>query len=244
MKLEIQRLRKEFGNQRAVFIDKLQVPDFQTIAVIGPSGSGKSTLLRLIAGLEYPNSGSIKVNEEFIVFKEKELLQYRKKLGVVFQSWNLFPHLTALENIILPLCKVQGFTRDEAQNRSMELLKRFQLDKHAHKRPHALSGGQIQRVALIRAVAGYPQILFLDEPTSALDPLMTAEVLELIMEIKKEGRDLFLVTHHHSFAKRIADWVLFMAEGRVIEQGSPLEIFDTPKDPLVNQFMATIHAYG
>jgi polar amino acid transport system ATP-binding protein len=243
MKLEIKQLKKSFGSQRALFIDHLLVADCGTLVILGSSGGGKSTLLRMIAGLSYPDSGSIAINDEEIIFKEKELHHYRKSIGVVFQSWNLFPHLTALENIVLPLVHVQGKSKEEATTLGIDLLKRFDLDKHAGKKPYALSGGQVQRVALIRAVAIHPKLLILDEPTSALDPLMTSEVLDLVLELKKEKRDLLIVTHQLHFAKRAADQVLFISKGQVLEKGSTDEVFNHPKSPEVQHYMDKVMAY-
>ncbi len=243
MKLELNNLTVTYGSHVAILPFHVVVPECQMLVLIGPSGGGKSTLLKLIGGLEYPESGVLTIDDEPIVFEEKALIAHRRRLGIVFQSWNLFPHLTALENIVLPLHRVKGMSLSEAEHVSMELLRRFELDKHAHKKPFELSGGQSQRVALIRAVAGQPKLLLLDEPTSALDPLMTAEVLELILELKKEGRNLILTTHHLTFAKRVADRVLFLAEGKVLEQGMPQEVFDDPKSELAKNFMTTILSY-
>lgn len=243
MKLEINQLIKKFGAQSAISIDYLNIPSTSTLALLGPSGSGKSTLLRMIAGLIYPDSGTIAINDQKIIYKEHELLKYRKSIGVVFQSWNLFPHMTALENIVLPLKYVQGIKEEEAVHLSLELLKRFQLDKHADKKPYALSGGQTQRVALIRAIAINPKLLLLDEPTSALDPLMTAEVLELILELKKEKKDLIMVTHHIHFAKLAADHVLFLSEGKVLENGSNESVFEHPQTSQVKEYMLKVLSY-
>lgn len=243
MKLEISQLRKNFGAQRAIAIDKLSISNSSTLAILGPSGGGKSTLLRIIAGLSYPDAGTIVINDQELIFNEKYLRQYRKKIGVVFQSYNLFPHLTALENIVLPLEYVQKISREEATNISIDLLKRFALDKHAEKKPHALSGGQVQRVALIRAIAIQPQLLILDEPTSALDPLMTAEVLELIIELKNEKRNIIMVSHHLQFARRIADQVLFISEGKLLEKGSPEEVFENPVSQQAKDYMSKVLAY-
>ncbi len=243
MKLEIKGLTKSFGMQPAIAQLDLLLPDCQTLVLIGPSGSGKSTLLRLISGLEYPDSGTIKLDGKEIIFEEKALIRHRRSLGIVFQSWNLFPHLTALENIVLPLHRVHGLSEEEAEARSMQLLTRFDLVNHAHKKPFELSGGQVQRVALIRAIAGQPKMVMLDEPTSALDPLMTAEVLELIAELKKEKRDLIFVTHHLYFAKKIADQVLFIAEGKVLEKGSVKDVFERPSSALARKYMAAALAY-
>lgn len=243
MKLEISGLVKNFGPQRAVSIEKLSIPNTSTLVILGPSGGGKSTLLRMIAGLAYPDAGKIVINDHELVFKEKYLRQYRKKIGVVFQSYNLFPHMTALENIVLPLVQVQNISREEAVEISMDLLRRFSLAKHAGKKPHALSGGQVQRVALIRAIAIQPQLLILDEPTSALDPLMTSEVLDLILELKNEKRDIVMVSHHLQFAKRIADQVLFLAEGKLLEKGPPEEVFEHPSSEKAKEYMSKVLAY-
>lgn len=243
MNLEIHNLTKTYGLHQAISSLDLSLSDCQTLVLIGPSGSGKSTLLRLMAGLEYPDGGWIAFDGKKIVFEEKALREHRRSLGIVFQSWNLFPHLTALENIVLPLTQVHGFNQEEAETQSLALLKRFDLEPHAHKKPFALSGGQAQRVALIRAVAGQPTMLMLDEPTSALDPLMTAEVLELILELKKERRQLILVTHHLHFARKIADQILFIAEGKILEKGSVSQVFDHPQSPLVKHYMSKILAF-
>lgn len=243
MKLDIENLTKSFGVHHAIASLNLNVPDCQTLVLIGPSGGGKSTLLRMMAGLEYPDHGTIAFDGEPIIFEEKFLLKYRRNLGIVFQSWNLFPHLTALENIVLPLYHVQGLTLKEAEQTSYELLKRFDLEKHAHKKPYALSGGQAQRVALIRAIAGHPKMLLMDEPTSALDPLMTAEVLELIQELQHEGINLILATHHLNFATRIADQVLFVSGGEVLEQGTVDKVLNHPTSDLAKQYMKTVLSY-
>jgi polar amino acid transport system ATP-binding protein len=240
MNLEIHQLKKHFGKQQAIGIDHLSVKDCQTLVFIGPSGGGKSTLLKMIAGLHYPDSGTIAVDGQKIIYEEKDLLLYRRNIGVVFQSWNLFPHLTALENIVLPLQQVHGQSREEAEATGLKLLKQFGLDKHADKKPYALSGGQVQRVALIRAIAIHPKLLLLDEPTSALDPLMTAEVLDLILELKNEQRDLILVTHHLQFAKRIADRVLYISEGRVLENGTVDQVFENPASQEAKNYMSKV----
>lgn len=243
MKLEINQLVKRFGAQKAISIDHLKIDQCSTLAILGPSGGGKSTLLRMLAGLVFPDSGTIQINDQPLIFEEKELIKYRKSIGIVFQSYNLFPHLTALENIVLPLHYVHGIGQEEAKELALGLLKRFELDKHAFKKPYALSGGQIQRVALIRAIAIHPKLLILDEPTSALDPLMTAEVLELILEVKREGRDLIMVTHHLHFAKQAADIVLFIAEGKLLEMGTSQEVFENPKSAIAQHYMAKVLAY-
>lgn len=239
MNLEIESLLKSYGTQRALTIDTLKIK-CSTLVLLGPSGGGKSTLLRILGGLTFPDSGTILINEHNLIFNENSLTNYRKSIGVVFQAYNLFPHMTALENIVLPLYHVHGVPYEEAVGRSFDLLKRFKLESHAYKHPYALSGGQIQRVALIRAIAHQPQLLLLDEPTSALDPLMTAEVLELIQEIKEEGRDIIMVTHHLNFAKNVADQILFISEGKIVEQGTAEELLTSPKSPQVKEYMAKL----
>lgn len=243
MKLEIDHLVKKYGEHCAISIDKLSVSNASTLVIIGPSGGGKSTLLKIIAGLVYPDSGRIMINNQTLIFEEKLLRQYRKKIAMVFQSYNLFPHLTALENIILPLKYVKKLPTNEAKEISINLLKRFSLDKHAEKKPYALSGGQVQRVALIRAIAMQPQLLLLDEPTSALDPLMTSEVLDLILELKNEKRDIIMASHHLHFAKRIADQVLFISEGKLLEHGNPEKIFENPQSQQAQDYMSKVLAY-
>ena len=243
MKLEIHELTKTYGTHKAIDNVSLDLPPSQTLVLLGPSGGGKSTLLRLMEGLEVPDHGWIAFEGQKIAYEENSLREYRKSLGIVFQSWNLFPHMTALENIVLPLYRVHGLSLEESKERSMALLKRFDLDGHADKKPYALSGGQVQRIALIRAVAGQPKMLMLDEPTSALDPMMTAEVLDLIIELKKEKQDLVLVTHHLQFAKKIADWVIFIDHGKVLENGVAQQVFDAPSSPLAQQYMSKILAY-
>ena len=179
----------------------LVLEETHSLVLVGPSGGGKTTLLRILAGLEIPDSGNVELNGDSIQFHEPALLRYRRTVGVVFQAFNLFPHLTALENIVLPLEKVHSHSPAQAHDIALQLLRRFQLDAHANKKPAALSGGQRQRVAIARAVAIKPRVVLFDEPTSALDPEMTAEVLEMIEQLREEGTDLILVTHEMGFAR-------------------------------------------
>ena len=228
MKLELDGIVKRFGASTVLDGVSLRLESCRVLALIGPSGGGKSTLLRIVAGLERPDCGSVAVDGVLVVFEDAALLRHRRSIGTVFQAFNLFPHMTALRNITLPLEKVHGRTPDEARELAEGTLKRFQLLDHAHKRPAELSGGQRQRVAIARAIAIKPQVVLLDEPTSALDPEMTAEVLELIEELKREGRDLLLVTHEMGFARQLADRVALLSEGRIAEFGPPRQIFDAP----------------
>lgn len=240
MKLELRGVAKFYGRQKVLDVPEVALSDIHCLAVIGPSGGGKSTLLRILAGLIYPDAGKCLVNGREVVFNEASLARYRRSLGIVFQGFNLFPHLTALENVLLPLEKVQGKTRAIAETLARQLLERFQLEQHAAKLPSQLSGGQKQRVALVRALAVHPQLLLLDEPTSALDPEMTAEVLEMIAELKRERKDLVIVTHEMGFARKAADHVLFLAEGKVLESGSAREVFERPSTELCRRFLDKI----
>lgn len=221
----------------------MEIGNCKTLAILGPSGGGKSTLLRLIGGLEIPDSGEIFLDDKKIIFKEKELLHHRRSLGMVFQSFNLFPHLTALENIELPLHRVHGMSLADARDASLQLLRRFGLREHAYKKPSQLSGGQRQRVAIVRAVGIKARLILLDEPTSALDPLMTSEVLDLVQELEKEGRDIILASHHMTFVKKAADWVAFLADGRILEYGPTQRFFSSPKSAQARQFLEKVLKY-
>ncbi len=243
MKLELQRLIKRFGTHTVLDGIDLALEDVHCLALIGPSGGGKSTLLRLVAGLEYPSAGTVSLNGAQIDYTDEALLRHRRSIGTVFQAYNLFPHLTALRNITLPLEVVHGRSAEDARDLARATLDRFQLLAHAHKRPAELSGGQRQRVAIARAIAIKPQVVLLDEPTSALDPEMTAEVLELIEELKNEGRDLLLVTHEMGFARHVADRVALLAEGRIAEFGPPEQLFAAPESDATRAFLRRVLKY-
>jgi len=243
MKLELSGLEKWFGSQVALQGISETIAGFKALAIIGPSGGGKTTLLRLIAGLETPDRGSLAIDGEELNFTREALLRHRRGIGMVFQAFNLFPHLTALENITLPLEKVHGYTAPAARDHAMGLLQRFQLSPHATKKPAELSGGQQQRVAIVRAIAIRPSFLLFDEPTSALDPEMTAEVLEVIEELRGEGRDLIMATHHIGFARRVADHCLFVSGGAVMEAGPANELFNRPRTAELRNFLAKVLKY-
>jgi polar amino acid transport system ATP-binding protein len=243
MKLEATDLCKSFGRQTVLQNVNINLERVHALALIGPSGGGKSTLLRIIAGLEKPDSGRLELNDQEIVYREKELMAHRRSIGTVFQALNLFPHLTALQNITLPLEKVHQYKAGEARQVAEEILARFQLSEHSHKPPAQLSGGQRQRVAIARAISIKPKLLLFDEPTSALDPEMTAEVLEVIEELQKEGRDLVLVTHQMGFAHRIADQIALLVGGQILECGPPSQVLDNPKSETTRQFLAKILKY-
>ncbi|MBE2181158.1 MAG: amino acid ABC transporter ATP-binding protein [Chthoniobacterales bacterium] len=243
MLLHFHNLTKRYGAQTV--LDGITAGlDFPHVLVLlGPSGGGKSTLLRVIGGLETPDAGTLTLDGEPVPSEAKPLRSYRAGIGTVFQSWNLFPHLDALANIMLPLTAVHGLSPAEARTRSMELLERLHLADHAAKRPAELSGGQRQRVAIARAVAIRPRLLLFDEPTSALDPEMTAEVLDVIADLKEEGRTFILVTHAMNFARVVADQVAFLAGGRLIEYGGAQEFFSNPKTDTARRFLDRVLRY-
>jgi polar amino acid transport system ATP-binding protein len=243
LKLEVQSLCKSFGDQPVLQDIHISLEKVHTLALIGPSGGGKSTLLRVIAGLERPDRGRVILDDEEIIFRERELHEHRQTVGTVFQSFNLFPHLSAFSNITLPLEKVHGHSKAEARRIAEEILARFQLMEHAAKHPAQLSGGQRQRIAIARAISIRPKLLLFDEPTSALDPEMTAEVLEVIEELREEGRDFVLVTHQMGFARRVADQVALLSGGKIVECGPPDQLLDAPASAVTRQFLAKILKY-
>jgi polar amino acid transport system ATP-binding protein len=243
MKLGINQISKSYNSHVALQGASLSLEKVHTLVLIGPSGGGKSTLLRIIAGLEFPDSGEVTINDQRIVFEEAALLSHRRTIGTVFQAFNLFPHLSASQNITLPLEKVHGHSPSEAGEIARQLLARFRLEKHADKRPAELSGGQRQRVAIARAISIKPRLLLFDEPTSALDPEMTAEVLDAIRELRDEGRDFILVTHEMGFARQIADQVALLADGRIIEIGPVQQVFESAVHPATREFLAKVLKY-
>ncbi len=236
MRLALSGLTKSFGAHRVIDGITADFGELRTLALIGPSGGGKSTLLRIIAGLETADAGHVLLDGERVECTR----EHRSRLGVVFQAFNLFPHLNALDNLLLPLVRVHGLAEAEARALALATLDRFRLADHAHKRPAELSGGQKQRVAIARAIAIKPRVLLFDEPTSALDPEMTAEVLDVIEELKSEARDFVLVTHEMGFARHVADRIAFLAEGRIVEHGSPEQIFTAAASAQCRDFLARV----
>jgi polar amino acid transport system ATP-binding protein len=243
LRLNFQHITKNLGGQPVLNGVHAQFGPLRSLVLIGPSGGGKSTLLRLVAGLITPDSGSVSLDDQPLPTDEAGLRVHRSHLGVVFQSFNLFPHLTALQNLTLPLEKVHGLPPHTARETALHTLDRFQLGPHASKKPGALSGGQKQRVAIARAVACKPRMLLLDEPTSALDPEMTAEVLDLIIQLRAEGSRFLLVTHAMGFARRVADEVAFLAGGKIIEHGPADALFSQPQTPACHEFLARVLRY-
>jgi polar amino acid transport system ATP-binding protein len=246
MQLLVEAVSKTYANHRVLDGVSLRFDAVQTLVLIGPSGGGKSTLLRILAGLEYPDEVPgyrVEIDGTSIVYREDALARYRRTVGTVFQAYNLFPHLSALKNVTLPLTKVHRLSPSDAQAMAMTTLQRFRLGDHVHKRPAELSGGQRQRVAIARAIAIKPRLLFLDEPTSALDPEMTAGVLDVIEELREEGRDFVLITHEMGFARRVGDQVALLAEGRIVESGPAAQVFGAPRHEVSQNFFARVLKY-
>ena len=244
MRLQLRGISKTFDGKTVVDNVSADFGDARSVVFIGPSGGGKSTLLRIIAGLETPDTGTVALDGASVDFSNAANLRaHRQKLGVVFQAFNLFPHLTALENITLALEKVHGHSADAARSIALETLARFRLADHANKKPSELSGGQKQRVAIARAIAVQPRILVFDEPTSALDPEMTAEVLESIEQLKQEGRHFILVTHEMGFARLVGDFAAFLADGQIVESAPAEKLFSAPQSRACQAFLAKVLKY-
>ncbi|MCX6968845.1 MAG: amino acid ABC transporter ATP-binding protein [Verrucomicrobia bacterium] len=243
MKVELRNVTKAFGTNRVLDDVSFEAEFAHVLALIGPSGGGKSTLLRLLAGLDRPDSGTILVDGIALERSEESLRLYRRTIGTVFQAYNLFPHLSARDNVVLPLVEVHGLSKAAAAARADDVLQRFQLIAHADKQPGLLSGGQRQRVAIARALAIEPKFLLLDEPTSALDPEMTAEVLDVIAELRTLGQPIILVTHEMGFARQSADLVAFVADGGIRECAPAGTFFSNPTTPETRKFLEKILKY-
>lgn len=237
MKLEISKLKKVYDGKTVLDNINLKIEDFNVLAFIGASGSGKSTLLRLIAGLEPFEEGSINLNGKDIA--SEDLTEHRKNIGFVFQDHNLFNHLSVMENLYLVLEKVHKKSREEVTPILMDLLSKYDLTDHRDKLPHQLSGGQSQRVSIVRALSIDPELILLDEPTSSLDPILTYEVLDGIKKLVLDNKDFILVTHEIGFAKNIADYVIFMDDGKIIEHG-PSDILNAPESIKLREFLDKI----
>ena len=212
----------------------------EVVCIIGPSGSGKSTFLRCLNLLEKPTGGSIFFEGHDITAKKANINLHRQKMGMVFQHFNLFPHMTILKNMTLAPMKLHGKSKEDAEAMAMSLLERVGLGDRANAYPSQLSGGQKQRVAIVRALCMEPEVMLFDEPTSALDPEMVGEVLDVMKELAHEGMTMVLVTHEMGFAKEVADRVIFMADGKIVEEGTPAKIFSNPKQPRTQEFLAKV----
>jgi polar amino acid transport system ATP-binding protein len=238
--IEINGVSKLFGGFRALDNVSLSVAPGEKVVIIGPSGSGKSTLLRTINKLETISEGSIVVDGHDLYAPGVNINKVRMEVGMVFQSFNLFRHKTALENLTLAPMKLRKISRQDAELKAMELLAKVGITEKANRYPAQLSGGQQQRVAIARALAMNPKIMLFDEPTSALDPEMIGEVLDVMVKLAKEGMTMVVVTHEMGFAREVADRVVFMDEGRIIEQANPRHFFENPNHPRLVQFLKQI----
>jgi polar amino acid transport system ATP-binding protein len=242
--LELVNIRKSFGSELVLNNLSLAVPEHTATALIGASGSGKSTLLRCINLLESIDDGQIFLDGDEISDPLINVDDVRRRLGMVFQSFNLFPHKTVLENITLSPIKVHGKSKDEANTAAMELLKRFDLSDKADQYPDRLSGGQQQRVAIIRSLAVNPRLLLLDEVTSALDPVLVNEVLTAVRDLKSDGMTMVLATHEMGFATQVADEVCFLESGNIIERGTADQVLHNPQNPKTQEFLKRVHQAG
>lgn len=240
MKVKFQNLSKQYEPGQIILNPMDFEDEVHTLAIIGPSGGGKSTLLRILGGLIAPTGGRLWIDGEEIIQNETALLQYRKKIGFVFQQGGLFRHVSARDNIAVPLEQVHGYSRAASCERAIELLERFGLKEDYNKKPAALSGGQQQRVAIARAVAARPKLLLLDEPTSALDPEYTTEVLNVIRELKEEGMRFIIVTHEMGFARHACDKAAFLCEGSLMEYGESSQLFAHPQTEQLKRFLGKL----
>jgi len=236
--LKIDNLYKSFGNNEVLKGVSLEVEKNEVVVIIGPSGSGKSTFLRSMNLLEKPSKGDIYFENIEITNKDIDIFKYREEMGMVFQQFNLFTNKTVLDNITLSPRKTKKIAKATADDEALKLLKRVGLEQKANDYPMSLSGGQQQRVAIARAMAMNPKLILFDEPTSALDPEMVGEVLNVMKDLARAGMTMVIVTHEMNFARDVADRVVFMADGKIIEEGSPEEIFDHPKEARTKEFIS------
>ena len=238
--IKVEDLKKSFGKIDVLKGISTEIKKGEVVCIIGPSGSGKSTFLRCLNLLEEPTSGHIYFDNTDITDPKVNINTHRQKMGMVFQQFNLFPHMTVLKNMTISPIKVLGLSKAEAEERAMKLLERVGLADRANAYPSQLSGGQKQRVAIVRALCMQPEVMLFDEPTSALDPEMVGEVLEVMKALAKDGMTMAVVTHEMGFAKEVADKVFFIDEGIIMEQGTPEEIFTNPKSPRLKDFLSKV----
>lgn len=238
--IQVQNLTKSFGDFKALRNISKDIYPGEVVFIVGPSGSGKSTFLRCLNRLEEPSEGHIFFDNVDILDKKTNIDKHRQKMGMVFQHFNLFPHLTVKDNITLAPRKLKIMSAAEADKRAMELLERVGLPDKADSYPSMLSGGQKQRIAIARALAMNPQVMLFDEPTSALDPEMVGEVLEIMGELAKAGMTMVVVTHEMGFAREVASRIFFMADGEIKEENNPKDFFENPQDPRLKDFLSKI----
>lgn len=238
--IRVTNLYKSFGSLNVLKDVTLDVDQGEVLCVIGPSGGGKSTFLRCINRLEPATGGEVVVGDYVVTDPKTNINKVREHIGMVFQSFNLFPHLTAKKNIMLAPVQLKKMTKIQAEEKALNLLARVGLSDKAGSYPHQLSGGQQQRVAIARALAMEPEVMLFDEPTSALDPEMVGEVLQVMQELAKEGMTMVVVTHEMGFARDVADRVILMADGQVVEEGPPEEFFQNPKEERTREFLSAI----
>ena len=239
--LEVSHLEKSFGSHDVLRDISFQVAKGDVVSVIGASGSGKSTMLRCVNLLETPTGGSILYHGEDITDPKINVPAYRSKVGMVFQSFNLFNNMTVLENCMVGQIKVAGRKKEEAEEKAMAYLKKVGMDAYINAKPRQLSGGQKQRVAIVRAMLMHPEIMLLDEITAALDPEMVREVLQVVLELAKTGMTMLIVTHEMEFARSVADRVIFMDKGNIVEENTPKQFFDNPETDRAKQFLNSFH---
>ena len=239
-KVKVRNLVKHFDKLKVLCGIDLTVTEGEVVCIIGPSGSGKSTLLRCLNRLEEPTGGEIIIDDAVVTDRKTNINKVRENIGMVFQSFNLFSNFTVLENIMFAPVELKKMTKAEAKAKAMELLARVGLADKANAYPHQLSGGQQQRVAIARSLAMNPDIMLFDEPTSALDPEMVGEVLAVMKELAAAGMTMIVVTHEMGFARDVADRVIFMADGGIVEEGTPEEIFTDPQNPRTKEFLSCV----
>lgn len=238
--IRVRNLKKSFGKLEVLRGIDLDVAEGEKLVIIGPSGSGKSTLLRCLNLLEEPTEGTVEFSDIELTDKKTNLSKVREAIGMVFQSFNLFPHKNVLENVTLAPIKVKKMPPEEARELALSILARVGLSDKAYNYPHQLSGGQQQRVAIARALAMQPIVMLFDEPTSSLDPEMVGEVLEAMEDLARDGMTMVVVTHEMRFAKDVGDRVIFMDEGLIVEEGKPEQIFTAPGNPRTRSFLARV----